>query len=303
MTDSRAVLVTGASGFIGRHVLPCLVSRDYAVHAVGRTPMADLPPGVIWHSADLLSPGAARALMRAIRPSYLLHLAWTTSPGVFWSATDNADWVAASLDLYRNFAAVDGRRAVFVGTCAEYDWSHDWLDEQATPCSPETLYGVAKDALHRVLRHTAARDGVALAWGRIFSVYGPHEPEQRLVPSIVRPLLRGEPALCGEGIVERDFLHVSDMAGALAATLDSTYVGTVNIASGLCVPLRDIIRMVADQMGRPDLIRLGAHSPRVFEPLRLAAATAILRERVGFTPYYGLSDGLADTIAWWRHNA
>jgi nucleoside-diphosphate-sugar epimerase len=300
MTEHRRVLVTGASGFIGRHVLPGLVSRGYVVHAVGRAPVAERPNEVDWHAANLLAPGAMGALVQAIRPSHLLHLAWNATPGAFWTSPDNIDWVAASLELYRGFAAVGGQRAVFVGTCAEYDWSHAWLDEQTTPCNPGTLYGAAKDALHRVLRHAAAQDGVSLAWGRVFSVYGPYEAEPRLVPSIVLPLLRGEPAACGDGVVERDFMHVVDVAEALAMMLDCTYVGPVNLASGVCLPLRKIIGIIADQIGRPDLIRLGARPSQPNEPHRLAAATAILRERIGFAPRHGLVDGLAATIAWWR---
>ena len=111
------VLVTGATGFIGRHVLPRLIARGYRVHAVGRTPIAG-PLDVQWHNADLLAPGVAAALAATIRPSHLLHLAWTATSGEFWTAPENVDWVAASLALYRSFAIADGRRALFVGTCA-----------------------------------------------------------------------------------------------------------------------------------------------------------------------------------------
>jgi nucleoside-diphosphate-sugar epimerase len=300
MTEQRRVLVTGASGFIGRHTLPLLVALGYSVHAVSRGPVSELRHVAEWHTADLIAPGAARTLVQALRPSHLLHLAWTTRPGTFWNAPENLDWVAASLDLYRGFVAAGGRRMVVVGTCAEYDWSFSLLDEQTTPCKAGTVYGASKDALHRVLRHAAAQDGVSLAWGRVFWVYGPHEAELRLTPSVVLPLLRGEPALCGEGVAERDFMHVQDLAEALVMVLDSGVVGPVNLASGHCLALRDFIGMLADQIGRPDLIRLGARAQGRDEPPRLAASTKILSEHVGFRAKYDLTDGLADTVAWWR---
>ena len=298
--EQRRVLVTGASGFIGRHVLCDLVSCGYAVHATGRTVLADPSRAVQWHAADLLFPGAAEALIREVRPSHLLHLAWTATPGAFWTAPENLDWVAASITLYRAFVAAGGRRAVLAGTCAEYDWSDPLLDEQTTPCAPGTLYGAAKDALHRVLRQAAADDGVALAWGRVFWLYGPHEARARLVPSVVLPLLRGEPALCGDGTAERDFMHVADVARALTMTLDSDYAGPVNLASGICVPVGDIIGLIAERIGRRDLVRLGARASRPDEPRRLAAAVTILRDRIGFVPRHDLAEGLEATIAWWR---
>lgn len=300
MSTPGSVLVTGASGFIGRHVLPRLVDRGYTVHAAARTPPADLSIKVEWHCVDLLVPGVARALVQTIRPTHLMHLAWIATPGAFWTAAENLDWVAASLDLYRGFTAAGGSRVVFAGTCAEYDWSHDWLDEQVTPCVPDTLYGTTKDALHRILRHAAARDGVMLAWGRIFLLYGPYEALPRLVPSVVLPLLRGEPALCDDGLAERDLMHVEDVAEALVMVLDSTYQGPVNVASGLCLPLCNIVTMLADEIGCPDLVRLGARPPQPDKPHRLAAAISILREQIGFTPRYDLANGLAATVKWWR---
>lgn len=300
MSRARVVLVTGASGFIGRHVLPCLVSRGYVVHATSRSPLDHQLDGVHWHCANLLRPDAPGALIASIRPTHLLHLAWTATPGLFWTAPENLDWVAASVTLYRAFVASGGVRAVFAGTCAEYNWSHDWLDEQTTPCEPASLYGVSKDALHRLLRHATANDGVSLAWGRVFSVHGPHEALPRLVPSVVVPLLRGQPAPCGEGVVERDFMHVEDLAEAFAMILDSPFQGPVNLASGECVPLRVIIGWLADQIGRPDLVQMGARPPRAPEPQRLAAAITTLRDEIGFTPRFGLRDGLDATVAWWR---
>jgi nucleoside-diphosphate-sugar epimerase len=280
------VLVTGGGGFIGRHAVPLLRTRGFEVHAPTHA------------EADLLAPGVAAALVARLRPTHLLHLAWNATPGRFWTAPDNLDWVAASLALHRAFVAAGGRRAVFAGTCAEYDWSGPLLDEGTTPCTPATLYGTAKDALRRLVQ--ASPEGVSLAWGRVFFLYGPQEAPGRLVPDVVSALLAGQEARCGTGLVQRDFMHVADVAGALVALVESDVTGPVNIASGDCVPLRQVIDEVARQIGRPELLRYGARPSPAGEPARLAAATRRLREQVGFTPRFGLAEGLAETIAWWR---
>ncbi len=283
---SGRVLVTGGAGFIGRHAVPLLRARGFEVHAPTHA------------EADLLAPGVAAALMARLRPTHLMHLAWNAKPGRFWSAPDNLDWVAASLALHRAFASAGGRRAVFAGSCAEYDWSHALLDEATTPCSPATLYGTAKDALRRLV--LASPEGASLAWGRIFFLYGPGEPPGRLLPDVISALLAGAEALCGDCLVERDFLHVADVAAALVALLACDVTGSINIASGCCVPLRRLVDEAARQLGRPDLLRYGARRGLAVEPARLAAATRRLREEVGFAPRFGLQDGLADVIARWR---
>ncbi len=296
----RRVLVTGASGFVGRYIIPALLRRGYEVHGIGRTRPDSMPPDTQFHIADLLDAPTSAEVVKRVEATDLLHLAWYVTPGLFWRAPENLDWVAASLSLYRVFASAGGRRLVGVGTCAEYDWSQALLDEAGTPCHPATLYGVAKHALHQVLAAAAAQDGLSLAWGRLFFLYGPHEAPSRLVPDVALSLLRGDPALCGDGNVQRDFMHVEDAAGALAAVLDSDHTGPVNIASGECRPMGDVIASVAAELGRPDLVRFGARPTQTGEPAQLAAATSVLHDRVGFRPAWGMSDGIAQTVGWWR---
>ncbi len=296
---ARRVLVTGARGFVGRPAVEALLARGFEVHAVGRH-LAGLPAGVVAHRADLLAPDGLEGLLASIRPSHLLHLAWDVTPGRYAHAAANLDWVAASLRLHRAFAAAGGSRLVVAGTCMEYDWTADLLDEATTPLRPATLSGTAKDALHRILAVAARQDGISLAWGRLFFMYGPHEAPNRLVPDVALALLRGEPALCGPGTAERDFMHVADAGAALAATLDSLHAGPVNVATGVCVPVRVVVQTLAELIGRPGLVRLGARPAPTNEPPRLAASVTVLREGVGFTPRFALADGLADTLAWWR---
>jgi nucleoside-diphosphate-sugar epimerase len=295
------LLLTGATGFIGQHLLPLLVESGFEVHAVARTIPAAAVKGVRWHPADLLAPGAAGSLARSVAATHLVHLAWNVTPGQFWTAGDNLDWVAASLALYRGFAESGGRRAVFVGTCAEYDWRYDQLDEALTPCEPRTLYGVAKHALHGLLGAAAQADGVSLAWARLFFLYGAGEPRARLVPDVITSILQDRPAPCGDGRAERDFMYIADVAEALMAILNSDYAGPVNVASGNCIPLRDVIEMAANQLGRPDLVRLGARPTPADEPSRLKAVTRTLNDVIGFAPRMTLRDGLHRSIDWWRH--
>jgi nucleoside-diphosphate-sugar epimerase len=300
----KRVLITGASGFVGRHCLAALAARGYEVHAVSakaHAAAADAPVEVRWHQVDLLDAARVSSLLATVQPTHLLHCAWYAIPGKYWTATENFCWVKASLHLLQAFAESGGRRVVGVGSCAEYDWDYGYCSERHTPLRPATTYGVCKHALQLMLEALCRQVNLSGAWGRLFFLYGGHEYEQRLVASVIGSLLRGEPARCSHGHQVRDFLHVQDAASALVALLDAeTVTGAVNIASGVPVTLRQVIGELAAQLGRPELIQLGALPAPAGEPHLLLADVARLRGEVGWCPQYDLSEGLAETINWWK---
>ena len=293
------VLVTGASGFVGRHSLGFLIERGYEVHAAARGAVP-APAAVRWHACDLLDDRAARDLCAAVRPSHLLHFAWYAVPGRFWSAPENLDWAAASLRLVRAFAANGGRRVVGAGSCAEYDWAHALLSPTSTPLAPRTLYGAAKNAVRACLAQAAGELGLDWAWGRLFFLYGPHEAAGRLISDVIAGLIAGRRVAVSAGLQERDFLHVEDAARAFVDLLDSAVVGPLNIASGEGVAVRDLVARIGALTGRGDLIDFGGRSTPPDAPPRLAADVGALMRDVGFAPRFDLAAGLAQTVAWWR---
>jgi nucleoside-diphosphate-sugar epimerase len=295
----KRVLVTGASGFVGRHSLPFLVERGYEVHAVARgaTPAV---AGVRSHSCDLLDDRATRDLCAAVRPSHLLHFAWYAVPGRFWSALDNLDWAAASLRLLRAVAANGGSRVVVAGSCAEYDWTHAVLSPTETPLVPRTLYGTAKNAVRACLERAAGELGLGWAWGRLFFLYGPHEAPGRLVSDVIAGLLASQRVPVSAGLQRRDFMHVEDAARAFVELLDSGFVGPLNIASGDAVAVGDVVARLGALTERTDLIDFGARPTPIHDPVCLAADVRDLAERVGFAARYDLATGLSHAVDWWR---
>jgi len=298
----KRVLITGAAGFVGRHCLPALLAQGYEVHAVAslRTAPPAALPGVQWYRADLLDRENISALMTEVRPTHLLHCAWYAVPAKYWTAPENFRWVEAGLHLLETFTAQGGQRVVGVGSCAEYDWRDGHCSELVTPLNPATIYGVCKHAFQLLLSAYSKQARLSSAWGRLFFLYGPHEPQQRLVASAIRSILMEEPARCSHGRQIRDFLYVQDAADALVALLDSDSLGPVNIASGVPVAVGEVVRVIADQLERPDLIRLGALPASKDEPPVLVADVSRLRDEVGWSPQHDLAGGLAETITWWK---
>ena len=204
----KRILVTGARGFIGRHCLPLLVARGYEVHAVSSQRITANASDVYWYQADLLDPSQVLALVTKVRAGHLLHLAWYTVPGKYWTSPKNLRWVQASVSLLQEFVAHGGQRVVMAGSCAEYDWRYGYCSEAVTPLAPRTLYGTCKHSLQLVLSAFAKQTGLSAAWGRIFFLFGPYEHPDRLVAFVIRSLLKGEAARCSHGNQIRDFLYV-----------------------------------------------------------------------------------------------
>lgn len=279
----KRVLVTGGNGFIGRETLAPLRALGFAVDAPRRAEL------------DLLE-GDPAAWFVAHPASHLLHLAWDATPGKFWTAPSNLDWVAASLRLVRAFAAAGGTRVVVAGSCAEYDWGHATLDEATTPLRPATLYGTAKATLYQLLEAAAPGLGVSFGWGRVFFPYGPREASGRLLPDVVDGIAKGRRVAVSDGTQSRDFMHVEDVAAAFATLLASEVTGAVNIASGSVIPVREVVLAAAGHAGDASLLDWGARARQASEPQFMAAATTRLRG-TGFAPRWTLAEGLADAVA------
>lgn len=293
----KRVLVTGAGGFIGRRTLPLLAARGFEVHAAVRHALHE--PGVESHELDLLDTRAIARLVAALRPTHVLHLAWVTAHGEFWSARENLDWVGSSAALVRAFLDAGGGRFVGAGSCAEYDWSAEHCVEDATPLRPGSLYGAAKKAFSELLFAQARLGGLDAAWGRVFLAYGPFEDPRRLVPSVVLSLLRGERAACTRGEQVRDVMHVSDVAGAFVHLLDGNVHGAFNVCTGEPLRVRALVERIAEHLGRPELVAFGALPERPADPPVLTGSAERLR-RCGFVPAVPLSEGIEETVAWWR---
>ncbi|MGB2717011.1 MAG: NAD(P)-dependent oxidoreductase [Vicinamibacterales bacterium] len=296
----KRVLLTGASGFIGHHCLSPLLSRGYEVHAVSTRNGHSSAEGVTWHRANLLQAGAAKALISEVAPTHLLHLAWYVEPGKLISSSENFEWVRSSLELSRAFAEGGGQRFVASGTGYEYDWKYGYCTEELTPAVPNTVYGACKHAVHLLVQSVAEQAKLSAAWGRVFFLYGPCEHPDRLVSSVIRSLLKGEPARCSHGRQIRDYMHVQDVATGLVALLDSQVQGTVNVSSGQATTLRDIVQTVGSLLGRSELIQLGALPARANDAALVVGENSRLLNEVGWTQQFDLDRGLRETIEWWR---
>lgn len=296
----ETVLVTGATGFLGRAALRAL--RDSGAEIVGTYRSAP-PRGydyVTWAEADLTDPEAIQAVCTTHKPSHLLALAWYMGPGN-QQAIENFRWLQHSIDLIFAFAKAGGRRVTFCGSCMEYDWTLEKpFVEGISRLTPDTEYGAAKAALFSIFEPLCSKLDLSGTWARPYFLYGPGENPRRLAADVIISLLEGREALCTHGRQKRDFLHVDDVAEAMVQLMWSEHQGPLNIGSGAAVPLASLIEEAGRQIGAPDLIKLGARESRPGDPELVEADVTRLHDTLDWRPKFTLQTGIADTIAWWK---
>jgi nucleoside-diphosphate-sugar epimerase len=295
------LLVTGASGLIGRHVVELAAKQEIAVIASARRRPPELADGIEFAAADLSNESEAAAVVRSVQPTHIIHTAWVTRPSTYWEDPVNLAWVAATRSLAEAFAESHGRRFVQLGSCAEYDWSNGHCDEDSTPTAPATLYGKSKAAAFQAVR-TAGDDKFQAVEARIFMVYGPGENPERFIPTICRNHAAGTIPSLSSGTQLRDWLYVEDAARALLTLAQAgAPADVVNIGAGEAVSLGQVATILARLAGAAET-GLGRRPDRPGDPHLLTASTVRLRA-TGWRPAYDLETGLRETLDWWRTQA
>lgn len=296
-----AILLTGVNGFIGAHTARAMLTHGDSVIGIARpstnlTRLRDVV-GLEVVRADLTDPETVARALRGRSFDACVHLAW--APAAARSMpNDQVLAVHQSIGLLRLLAEIDCRRLVAAGSCLEYAPSEEVLTE-SSPVQARDLYTAAKIGFHQVAEQLCHQLGTELAWPRIFYVYGPQEDPRRLIPTVIRSLLQGAPALTSAGEQVRDYLHVRDVATALRSIALSDAVGSINVASGAAFPIRDLIERVAVLANASHLLRLGALPYRIEEPHTIRGDVSRLR-RMGWAPSIDIETGLLETIDWWR---
>ncbi len=264
------ILLTGATGFVGRHVLRALAERNARVRLVlreGRQGELGSPKAVesILATTDLFAQSAEWWTDACRGIDVVIHLAWYTESGSYLQSTRNLDCVVGTLQLAKGAIDAGVRRFVGIGTCFEYDLTQGTLSVGA-PLRPSTPYGGAKAATYLALSRWFAEQRREFAWCRLFYLYGEGEDQRRLVPYLRAQLAAGRPAELASGNQIRDYLDVRQAAQMIVDTALGGEQGAINICSGVPITIRELAEQIADEYGRRDLLKFGACPDPVFDP-------------------------------------
>jgi nucleoside-diphosphate-sugar epimerase len=299
LTKKPIVLVTGASGFIGRYCVDFLIAKNYQVHAIYNSHAIYHNNQSIWHKCNILNIQETRSLIKQIRPTHLLHLAWITEHNTYWESQLNSAWYIASLELIRLFQQNGGIRLVVAGTCAEYSPNLSNCCEDEKNNHPGTLYGQYKLKLHQDLLGWNNQHNVSFAWCRIFNLFGPSEKPSRLVPALILSLLKNNTFDVKYPSLTRDFLYVEDVANAFVEILDSNLQGSLNISAGWHFSLQQLTQIIANQIGCSNLLRFSTDN-NLAHQLNIVSSPGRLLRELNWLPKFSLDEAVKKSIDYWK---
>jgi len=271
MTD--LVLITGATGFVGRQVLRALLKDGHRVRVVSRTgreSVLEPSEGIekVVTTPDLFAESADWWTKTCEDVDTIVHVAWYTEPGKYLTSGKNLDCLSGTLALAQGAIRAKVRRFVGVGTCFEYDLTVRDLSI-STPLVPTSPYAAAKAAAYLSLSQILPVQGMEFGWCRLFYLYGEGEDTRRLVPYLREQLQKGEPAKLTSGKQVRDFMDVRSAGHSIAKAAVGNIEGAINICSGEPISIRQLAEKIADEYDRRDLLHFGAREDNVVDPPRV----------------------------------
>ncbi len=267
---TNLILVTGATGFVGRQVLRVLREKGVRIRLVMRegkqNELADRK-GIesVITTPDLFDESSEWWKNACAGVDTVIHVAWYTEPGHYLQSLRNFDCLAGTLQLVKGAVGARVRRFIGIGTCFEYAFTGGMLSID-TPLCPSTPYAAAKAAVFMALSQWLPPKGVEFAWCRLFYLFGAGEDSRRLVPYVRSKLAAGEAVELTTGTQIRDFIDVAQAGRRIAEAALGKMQGPLNICSGKPVSVRQLAEQLADEYGRRDLLKFGARPDNIVDP-------------------------------------
>lgn len=292
-TGPADVLVTGASGFIGRALVRRLTADGHPPVCTARHAVEDLVEGARWIPGDLTDPGFVTRLVAEVRPSVVYHLASavTGSRSLDLVQTTLASNLTAGVNVLQAVTEAGCDRVVLIG-------SGDEPADGAAPCSP---YAAAKWAMGGYARMFRSLYGTPVTTARTFMVYGPDQPDRsKLVPYTITSLLRGEAPQLMSGQRLVDWVYIDDVVAALVSLAEARgAVGrALDVGSGRLHSVRHVVETIAGIVGAGVAPRFGGVADRQAETEAVADVAETTRV-CGWAPATDLDEGLKRTVAWY----
>jgi nucleoside-diphosphate-sugar epimerase len=298
---ARRILITGAGGFVGAATVRAALADGHEVYALVRRPGAARLVGLTRklhvHAADLSNSATISALLDKVQPEIVIHSAWEGVGGPLRAGDVQFENIRTTLSLVDATIAAGAIKFVGLGSQAEYGRFDRRISEDDLP-QPTMLYGAAKLSACHLARQRTREAGIGFAWLRLFSVYGPGDNPNWLIPSAATSLVQGIAPKCTLGTQKWDYLHIDDVAsGTLAAAVTNSATGVFNLSSGSPIAVRTIIERLRDLAAPGLALQFGDIAFGPDQIMHLEGDNSRLKAATGWAPHIDALAGLADVVA------
>ena len=290
MNYSKKVLVTGATGLIGKELIEPLKEAGFEIYAISTKERISCEK-IKYIKANLHDHTEIDNIMAKIKPEYLLHLAWCVTG--YFNDNLNFDFLVSSINLLKSFHKHGGKRAIMTGTYAEYGENCSLLDEEFDT-RPMNLYSKCKNHLNKIATDYSNANNLSFGWARIFSAYGFETDKRRLTADVIEHLKNNEEVYIKSGSLIRDYIYVKDVSYALVKFLDSNVEGAVNICSGEGTSIKDYVLTIAKIMEKEGLIKFNEQQSN--QQNIVVGKNIRLTKEIGYKLKYSLEDGIKEIL-------
>tara|TARA_Y100000590_G_scaffold469846_1_gene660128 strand:+ start:1313 stop:2161 length:849 start_codon:yes stop_codon:yes gene_type:complete len=259
----RKILLTGATGFLGKQILNQLDNQEVSIRVISRSKQEDFFSNYkkvteIIETKNFFNESNDIYKQICEGVDTVIHVAWYAEPGKYLESPINLECLSGTLNFAQAASQQGVRKFVGVGTCFEYDLTSSKPLGINDPLNPLFLYSEAKTAAFKILSRFFKSEDIDFLWTRVFYLFGEGEDERRLVAALRSKLAIGEPIDLTSGSQIRDFMDVKDAGALIADASLGLNVGPFNVCSGEEISIKELAEEIADEYGKRDLLNFGA---------------------------------------------
>ena len=262
--QDKKVLVTGANGYIGKHVVEKLLELGCEVIAVDFN-NTKISSKARYINIDILNEANQPGLYKELNyPEYIVHLAWQDGFNHF--AQSHINNMVAHFNFLKNMIDSGVKSISIMGTAHEVGY-HEGRITADTPCNPLSYYGIAKNTLRQLIFTYAKDKDISLKWLRAYYITGDDKNNHSVFTKILQAAEEGKKVFpFVKGTNQFDFIDIEDLANQIAhASIQNKIDGIINVCSGEPISLKDKVEEFISEKHLDIKLNYGAFPPRKYD--------------------------------------